>query len=244
MRGWDSSLVRTAPRKRIRFPVKRRVGPRVRAGFSTQPRSHEDGRFHLPVADAASLHRRRGGLLVCSRRAQRPTIPGRAGAPPPAPADALSLDTHGAPIGRPLSDLLPVLCSLFRCRPGRSDRPHPGQPDPAAPVVHLVPSGLFGARPSHPPISARSIGEAPCRRAGGLPRQAGHDPVNLLAGFLLLPGNTAVAVKYAVIVVLTIAVSLALYESLIRRFDLPRFLFGMKRAASARAGPASPSAAG
>lgn len=61
-----------------------------------------------------------------------------------------------------------------------------------------------------------------------------HYPVNMLAGYLLRPWNTAVAVKYALIVVLTTTVSLALYEALIRRFNPLRFLFGMKRAAGTR----------
>jgi glucan biosynthesis protein C len=55
-----------------------------------------------------------------------------------------------------------------------------------------------------------------------------HYPVNMLAGHLLRPWNAAIAVKYPVIVVITIVVSLAVYEALVRRFGLPRFLFGMK----------------
>ncbi len=71
-----------------------------------------------------------------------------------------------------------------------------------------------------------------------------HYPVNMLAGYLLLSWNTTIAVKYAVIVVLTISVTLALYEALIRRFNPLRFLFGMKRAGAGRPGPASPSVPG
>jgi glucan biosynthesis protein C len=71
-----------------------------------------------------------------------------------------------------------------------------------------------------------------------------HYPVNMLAGNLLRPWNATVAVKYAVIVVLTTTVSLALYEALIRRFSLLRFLFGMKRVGARRPGPASSSVPG
>jgi peptidoglycan/LPS O-acetylase OafA/YrhL len=71
-----------------------------------------------------------------------------------------------------------------------------------------------------------------------------HYPVNMLAGYLLRPWNATVAVKYAVIVVLTTTVSLALYEALIRRFNLLRFLFGMKRLGAKRPGPASSSVPG
>jgi hypothetical protein len=71
-----------------------------------------------------------------------------------------------------------------------------------------------------------------------------HYPVNMLAGYLLRPWNATVAVKYAVIVVLTTTVTLALYEALIRRFDLFRFLFGMRRARAGRPGLASSSVPG
>lgn len=66
-----------------------------------------------------------------------------------------------------------------------------------------------------------------------------HYPVNMLAGYMLLPWNTAIAVKYAVIIVLTTTVSLVLYEFLIRRFNLLRFLFGMKRVGASRPVPPS-----
>lgn len=71
-----------------------------------------------------------------------------------------------------------------------------------------------------------------------------HYPVNTLVGYLLLPWNTTIAVKYAVIVFVTILVSLALYEALVRRFDLLRFLFGMKRIGARRPSPASSSVPG
>jgi peptidoglycan/LPS O-acetylase OafA/YrhL len=71
-----------------------------------------------------------------------------------------------------------------------------------------------------------------------------HYPVNMLAGYLLRPWNAAVAVKYAVIVVLTTTVTLTLYEGLIRRFNLLRFLFGMKRIGARRTSPASSSVPG
>jgi hypothetical protein len=60
----------------------------------------------------------------------------------------------------------------------------------------------------------------------------------------LRPWNAAVAVKYAVIVVLTTTVTLTLYEGLIRRFNLLRFLFGMKRIGARRTSPASSSVPG
>jgi peptidoglycan/LPS O-acetylase OafA/YrhL len=71
-----------------------------------------------------------------------------------------------------------------------------------------------------------------------------HYPVNMLAGYLLRPWNATVAVKYLVIVVLTATVTLVIYEALIRRFNLLRFLFGMKRVGARRLGPASTSVPG
>jgi peptidoglycan/LPS O-acetylase OafA/YrhL len=71
-----------------------------------------------------------------------------------------------------------------------------------------------------------------------------HYPVNMLAGYLLLPWNVTVAVKYVVVVALTTFVTLALYEALVRRLSLLRFFFGMKRAGSRRLGPAPTSVAG
>lgn len=71
-----------------------------------------------------------------------------------------------------------------------------------------------------------------------------HYPVNMMAGYLLRPWNATVAVKYAIIVVLTTTVTLALYEALIRRFNVLRFLFGMKRVGAGRATPASSSIPG
>jgi peptidoglycan/LPS O-acetylase OafA/YrhL len=56
-----------------------------------------------------------------------------------------------------------------------------------------------------------------------------HYPVNMLAGYFLRPWNATIAVKYVVIVVLTTMVTLTLYETLVRRYSLLRFLFGMKR---------------
>jgi glucan biosynthesis protein C len=71
-----------------------------------------------------------------------------------------------------------------------------------------------------------------------------HYPVNTLVGYLLRPWNAAIAVKYAAIVVVTIVISLALYEALVRRSNLLRFLFGMKRVGARRPGPASSSVPG
>jgi hypothetical protein len=71
-----------------------------------------------------------------------------------------------------------------------------------------------------------------------------HYPVNMLAGYLLRPWNATVAVKYAVIVVLTTTITLALYEALIQRVNLLRFLFGMRRAGARRPGLASSSVPG
>jgi peptidoglycan/LPS O-acetylase OafA/YrhL len=71
-----------------------------------------------------------------------------------------------------------------------------------------------------------------------------HYPVITLVGYLLLSWNAAVAVKYSVIVVLTIAVTLVLFQVLIRHFNPLRFLFGMKPVEAKHPGSVSSSLPG
>lgn len=53
-----------------------------------------------------------------------------------------------------------------------------------------------------------------------------HYPVNTLIGYLLVAWNAAIAIKYSVIVVLTITFTLVLYEILIRHFNPRAFSLG------------------
>lgn len=55
-----------------------------------------------------------------------------------------------------------------------------------------------------------------------------HLPVDTLVAFYVVRLNTGIAVKYPLIVVATIVLSLAIYEIVIKRVDLLRFCFGMK----------------
>jgi hypothetical protein len=54
-----------------------------------------------------------------------------------------------------------------------------------------------------------------------------HMTFSVLAGFFVIKLNLAVAVKYPLIVVLATALTLAAYE-LVRRWNVTRWLFGMK----------------
>ena len=55
-----------------------------------------------------------------------------------------------------------------------------------------------------------------------------HLPVNTLVGYVVIRLDAGVAVKYALINLLTIALTLAVYELCVRRINPVRFLFGMK----------------
>ncbi len=62
-----------------------------------------------------------------------------------------------------------------------------------------------------------------------------HLPINTAVGYLLRPWQVGVAIKYAAIVILTCLVTLAVYEVLVRRVGVMRFLFGLKSHGKARA---------
>jgi hypothetical protein len=51
----------------------------------------------------------------------------------------------------------------------------------------------------------------------------------VVIGYYVISWNTGVALKYFTVVTLTLAGSLVLYEA-IKRFNITRFLFGMKNA--------------
>ena len=55
-----------------------------------------------------------------------------------------------------------------------------------------------------------------------------HLPVNTLVGYFVIRMNADIALKYALINLVTVALTLAVYEVCVRRTNLTRFLFGMK----------------
>jgi peptidoglycan/LPS O-acetylase OafA/YrhL len=55
-----------------------------------------------------------------------------------------------------------------------------------------------------------------------------HLPINTVVGYFVIQWPVSIAVKYPVIVVVTILATFAVYEALVRRTDVTRFLFGMK----------------
>ncbi|MBN1259988.1 MAG: acyltransferase family protein [Anaerolineae bacterium] len=61
-----------------------------------------------------------------------------------------------------------------------------------------------------------------------------HFIVNTTVAFVVLPWDVAIAVKYVVIVGLTIPLTILVYELLVRRFVVMRFLMGMKQRARVR----------
>jgi hypothetical protein len=63
-----------------------------------------------------------------------------------------------------------------------------------------------------------------------LPFYVLHQTVIVLIGFLLMGWRAGVPVKYAVLVVASLALILSFYLFLIRRWGVTRFLFGMNPA--------------
>ena len=55
-----------------------------------------------------------------------------------------------------------------------------------------------------------------------------HLPINTIVGYFVIQWPVGIAVKYPVIVVVTILATFAVYEALVRRTSVTRFLFGMK----------------
>jgi peptidoglycan/LPS O-acetylase OafA/YrhL len=55
-----------------------------------------------------------------------------------------------------------------------------------------------------------------------------HQTVIVIIGFFVVQWAAGVAVKYVLILVAAVVVTAALYELLVKRFNVIRFLFGMK----------------
>jgi glucans biosynthesis protein C len=64
-----------------------------------------------------------------------------------------------------------------------------------------------------------------------------HQPVIVAVAWLAVRWHAPVAVKFAVVVTVSFALTVALYEAVVRRFRLGRFLFGMRPAATPRPWP-------
>lgn len=55
-----------------------------------------------------------------------------------------------------------------------------------------------------------------------------HQPVILLIGFFIVQWSIGIAPKYLIVTTISFVVIMAIYELLVRRFNVIRFLFGMK----------------
>jgi hypothetical protein len=55
-----------------------------------------------------------------------------------------------------------------------------------------------------------------------------HQTVILLVGWFIIPLDLSILVKYLIIATGSFVIIMALYELLIRRFNVLRFLFGMR----------------
>jgi glucan biosynthesis protein C len=55
-----------------------------------------------------------------------------------------------------------------------------------------------------------------------------HQTVLLCVGYFVVQWDIPAVLKWAIIVVVSFPIIMLLYEFLVRRFDLMRFLFGMK----------------
>jgi glucan biosynthesis protein C len=55
-----------------------------------------------------------------------------------------------------------------------------------------------------------------------------HMPINTIVGYFVIRWPVGIAVKYLVINVVTILATYAVYEVLVKRTQVTRFLFGMK----------------
>jgi glucan biosynthesis protein C len=98
---------------------------------------------------------------------------------------------------------------------------------------------------ARPVDAARSLRGRAARYAteAGLPFYVLHEPVIVAAGWLIVRWHAPVLGKYAALVIVSFATTLALYEVLVRRWRVTRFLAGMKtppaRRAATRAHPQS-----
>jgi peptidoglycan/LPS O-acetylase OafA/YrhL len=62
-----------------------------------------------------------------------------------------------------------------------------------------------------------------------LPFYVLHEPVIVAAAWVIVRWDAPLVAKYVALVVVSFAVTLGLYELLIRRCRIPRLLFGMKQ---------------
>jgi glucan biosynthesis protein C len=61
-----------------------------------------------------------------------------------------------------------------------------------------------------------------------LPFYVLHEPVIVAAASVIIRWDAPIVAKYIALVIVSFAGTLALYETLVRRFPVPRLLFGMK----------------
>lgn len=93
-----------------------------------------------------------------------------------------------------------------------------------------------GSRPPVKPAPPLAVPRLGWRRAARyaneavLPFYLLHEPVIVAAAWLIVRWHAPIAGKYAALVVVSFAATLGLYETLVRRFRVIRFLFGMKPA--------------
>lgn len=55
-----------------------------------------------------------------------------------------------------------------------------------------------------------------------------HLPINTIVGYFVVQWNTGIAVKYLFVNIITTAVTIAVYDVLVKRTNVTRFLFGMR----------------
>jgi peptidoglycan/LPS O-acetylase OafA/YrhL len=67
-----------------------------------------------------------------------------------------------------------------------------------------------------------------------LPFYVLHEPVIVAVAWVIVRWSAPLLIKYLTVVAASFVLTLALYEGLVRRFQLTRFLFGMKPARPTR----------
>jgi peptidoglycan/LPS O-acetylase OafA/YrhL len=92
---------------------------------------------------------------------------------------------------------------------GLLDRPRPGPP--AGGVPDPGPGGVYAYLAT-----------------AALPFYVLHQPIVVAVAYAIVPWHEPIIVEYAVIVAVSLALTLAAYEFLVRRTRLTRFLFGMR----------------
>jgi glucans biosynthesis protein C len=92
-------------------------------------------------------------------------------------------------------------------------------------VIMGAAGSLAARRASRPPRWRRAARYA---NEAVLPFYLLHEPVIVAAAWLIVRWPAPVPAKYAVLVIASFAAALGLYEALVRRFRLTRFLSGMK----------------